>query len=128
MKQGKINLETPIQINNKKISELTYDTGEITAALFAEADVKKKQAAGIKNVSISPAVEFDFGLHLFIGFAAVIAVNPEYDFSDLERIKGRDIIDLMKVGRNFLLKSEEDSRQSNSENESENTVKPLEQE
>ena len=110
-----IKLENPILINNKKVEILTYDINEITAALFAEADVKKKQAAGIKNASISLAVEFDFGLHLYMGFAAVIAINPEYDFSDLERIKGSDIIDMMQVGRGFFLKSEEDSRQNASE-------------
>ena len=96
--------------------------------MFAEADVKKKQAAGIKNVSISPAVEFDFGLHMYVGIAAVLAVNPEYTFEDLERMKGFDLVEIMKVGRNFFLKSEEDGIQNNSEEQSENTLELIEQE
>ena len=36
-----IKLENPILINDKKVEILTYDINEITAALFAEADVKK---------------------------------------------------------------------------------------
>ena len=83
--KNELKLKNSILINNKEVDILTYDIEEITAMMFAEADVKKKQAAGIKNVSISPAVEFDFGLHMYVGIAAVLAVNPEYTFEDLER-------------------------------------------
>lgn len=102
-----LKLANPIMVNNQQVAELTYDTNEITGALFAEADIRRKVAAGTKNVAIVPAVEFDFGLHPYMGFAAVIAVNPQFDFSDLERIHGTDLIKLMEIGRNFLLKSEE---------------------
>ncbi len=122
-----LNLKHAIKINGKSVKEVTYDADEITAGLFAEADVKKKQAAGIKNLSISPAVEFDYGLHLFLGFAAIIAVNPEYSFEDLEAIHGKDLISVMKVGRDFLLESEEDSSQNSLEEQSETTVKPTTQ-
>lgn len=122
-----LNLEHAIKINGKSVKEVTYDADEITAGLFAEADVKKKQAAGIKNLSISPAVEFDFGLHLFLGFAAILAVNPEYSFEDLEAIHGKDLTSVMKVGRDFLLSSEEDSSPNSLEEQSETTVKPTAQ-
>lgn len=122
-----LNLEHAIKINGKSVKEVTYDADEITAGLFAEADVKKKQAAGIKNLSISPAVEFDFGLHLFLGFAAILAVNPEYSFEDLEAIHGKDLTSVMKVGRDFLLSSEEDSSPNSLEEQSETTVKPTTQ-
>lgn len=120
-------LNHPIKINGVDVKELTYDADEITAQLFAEAEVIKKRAAGIKNVSISPAVEFDFGLHLYLGFAAVLAVNPEYTFEDLERVKGVDLTKLMKVGRDFLLTSAEDSSQNNSVEQSETTPEPTTQ-
>ena len=123
----RLNLEHAIKINGKSVKEVTYDADEITAGLFAEADVKKKQAAGIKNLSISPAVEFDFGLHLFLGFAAILAVNPEYSFEDLEAIHGKDLTSVMKVGRDFLLSSEEDSSPNSLEEQSETTVKPTTQ-
>ena len=63
----------------------------------------------MKNVSISAAAEFDFGLHLYLGYAAIIAVNPSYDFSDMERIKGRDVVEVMQIGRNFMLASDKAS-------------------
>ena len=117
-----LKLANPIMVNNQQITELTYDTNEITGVLFAEADVRRKVAAGTKNVTIVPAAEFDFGLHPYVGFAAVIAINPQFDFSDLERIHGIDMIKLMEIGRNFLLKSEA-SPQGNSDEQSETTAK-----
>lgn len=123
-----LKLKNPIKIDNKDIDVLSYDIEQITAQLFTEADVKKKQSAGIKNVNISPAVEFDFGLHLYLGFAAIIAINREYDFADLERIKGQDLMDVMHIGRDFLFKSEEDSNQSSLEEPSENTQESTKQE
>ena len=74
-------------------------------------------------MTITPAVEFDFGLHLYLGFASIIAKNPECDFTDLERLHGTDLIDIMAVGRNFLLKSE-DATPSNSDEPSGTTPKP----
>lgn len=117
-----LKLANPIMVNNQQITELTYDTNEITGALFAEADIRRKVAAGTKNVAIVPAVEFDFGLHPYMGFAAVIAINPQFDFSDLERIHGIDMMKLMEIGRNFLLKSEESTPEPTDE-QSETTAK-----
>lgn len=123
---GIIKLKTPIKVNDKPLTELKYNTEEITGALFCEADAKRRMAAGTKNVAIAPAAEFDYGLHLFLGFAACIAVAPEIDFADLEKVSGNDVIDFMSVGRNFILKSE-DSAPSNSDEPSENTVTPTTQ-
>lgn len=124
--KGIINLTNPITVNGKQVTELQYNTAEITGALFCEADSKRRFAAGSKNVSIAPAAEFDYGLHLYLGFAACVAATPEVDFSDLERIHGADLVDVMAVGRNFILKSE-DSAQSNSDEPSETTVVPTTQ-
>ena len=121
-----LKLKNHITINGTTVSELSYDSEEISAAKFAEADVKRKIAAGMKNISISPAAEFDTGLHLYLGFAAILAINPEYDFSDVERIHGVDLIDVMGIGRNFILKSEETaSPSSNSDEQSEPTAEPI---
>lgn len=115
-----LKLRDPIKVNNESVAELSYDTDEITAALFVEAEAKCRAAAG-RNVTITPAAEFDFSLHVYLGFAAVIAVNSEYDFSDMERIKGRDVVELMKIGRNFILRSE-NSKESGSGAPSETTA------
>ena len=118
MLKGTIVLRNPITINGKTVKELTYDANEITSAMFAEADARKILASGAKSGNLSGAVELDYGLHLYLGFAAIIAVNPEIDFTDLERIKGPDVMQVMKVGRNFIISSvasEEDSSDEQSE-------------
>ena len=116
-----IKLKNPIQINGKEVDTLTYDVNEITPAGFAEAEYRKTRANGSKGAPSSAAVELDYSLHLYLGFAAIIAVNPEYDFNDLERIKGADVMEVMKVGRNFIIASAGKSTDEESENASETT-------
>ena len=124
--KGTIKLVNPILVNGKNVAELQYNTEEITGQLFCEADAKRRIAAGAKNVSIAPAAEFDYGLHLYLGFAACVAATPEMDFADLERIHGADVVEVMAVGRNFILKSE-DSAQNNSDEPTEATAAPTTQ-
>ena len=100
-----LKLKNPIKIDGKEVTEVTYDSNEIDGVLFATAEAKRKSAGGIKDMAISPAAEFDFSLHLYLGFAAIIAVNPSYAFEDVARIKGRDTVEVMKIGRNFILAS-----------------------
>ena len=119
--KGKLALKNPIKIDGKEVKEVTYDSNEIDGILFATAESKRKTAAGMKNTTITPAAEFDFGLHLYLGFAAIVAVNPSYDFSDVERIKGRDIVEVMAIGRNFMLASEQEQPQSDSGEPTETT-------
>lgn len=113
-----IKLKNPIEINGKMISELTHDANEITPAGFAEAEYRKTRSNGSNGAPSSAAVELDYSLHLYLGFAAIIAVNPEYDFNDLERIKGADVLKVMKVGRNFTVSSAGTSEDETSENAS----------
>lgn len=116
-----LKLRNPIMINGEKIAQVTYDSNEIDGILFATAESKRKAAAGMKNTSITPAAEFDFGLHLYLGFAAIVAVNPSYDFSDVERIKGRDVVEVMAIGRNFMLASDQAQQESDSDEPTETT-------
>lgn len=116
-----LKLKNPITINGNQVAEVTYDSNEIDGILFATAESKRKTAAGMKNTTITPAAEFDFGLHLYLGFAAIVAVNPSYDFSDVERIKGHDVVEVMAIGRNFMLKSEEEQPENDSDEPTETT-------
>ena len=116
-----IKLKNSILINNKTVNELTYDANEITPSGFAEAEYRKTRANGSKGAPSSAAVELDYSLHLYLGFAAILAVNPEYDFNDLERIKGADVMEVMKIGRNFIIDSVAESQEEASENASETT-------
>ena len=120
--EGTIKLKKPILVNGLAVEELIYNTDEITVALFSEADARKRMAAG-KNISIVPSAEFDFGLHPYLGFAAVIAVNPQISFADMEQVKGDDLLEIMEVGRNFLLGSVK-PRRNNSDPGSEITAEP----
>ena len=107
--KGTLRLKNPIMINGNEITEVTYDSNEIDGILFLRRPNRKRKAAAVgrKDISIAPAAEFDFSLHLYLGFAAIVAVNPSYDFSDLERIKGHDVVEVMTIGRNFMLASGE---------------------
>lgn len=116
-----LKLKNPIKIDGKEVTEVTYDANEITGLLFSEAESARKAAAGFKNASISPAAEFDFGLHLYLGYAAIIAVNSSYAFSDLERIKGKDTVKVMGIGRNFMLGSETEQQENDSDELTETT-------
>ena len=113
-----LKLKNPITINGVEVTEVTYDSNEIDGILFSNAETKRKAAAGMRNTtSISPMAEFDVGLHLYMGYAAIIAVNPQYDFSDMERIKGRDSVEVMKIGRNFILASSDQEQPENDSDE-----------
>lgn len=116
-----LKLKNPIMINGAEVTEVTYDSNEIDGILFATAESKKKAAAGMKNTTITPAAEFDFGLHLYLGFAAIVAVNPTYDFSDVERIKGHDVVEVMSIGRNFILASDQEQQENDSDEPTETT-------
>jgi hypothetical protein len=104
--EGIIKLQNPIKIDGKTVDELKYDTNEITAELFASAEAKKLSASH-STANLSGAMELDYPLHLYLGIAAVVAINSNYTFEDVARIKGRDVVEVMKIGRNFIMRSEE---------------------
>lgn len=110
-----LKLKNPIMINGTEVTEMTYDANQIDGILFTTAEAKKKAASGNKLSSMSPAAEFDVGLHLYLGYAAIIAVNPSYDFSDLERVKGNDVLKVMGIGRNFMLSSDKGQQENDSD-------------
>ena len=108
-----IKLDNPVQINGKSYDELTYDISEITAQAFAEADARKLSASGSKNGNAAGAAELDYGLH------------PEIDISDLERVRGYDVMKIMRIGRDFISgKSEEPYTPDSSDAQSETTPEP----
>lgn len=111
-----LKLKKPIKIDGKEVAELTYDADEITAEAFITAE-SRKFAASSKKGGTGAVLEFDYSMHLELGFAAIIAVNPQIDYSDLKRIKGADLVAVAKIGRNFTLLSaaEKASEESTSE-------------
>ena len=101
--QGKLELHAPIEIDGNEVSELTYDPSQptITQAAAAEAAAKKKAA------NLVAIAEFDYTFHFYLGAYSIIAANPSIDVTDLERIKGLDIMQLIEVGRFFTMRSDE---------------------
>lgn len=115
-----IKLRKPILIDGVNVNELSYDADEITNDLFLMACAKSSIAGS--SVNASATKELNTALHFQLGKAAVIAVNPNIDWGDLDRIKGFDIIELSDIGRGFITGgSEEPSEENNSEKPSENT-------
>lgn len=104
----KVKLDNPIDINGKKVKELSYDTDKITGDMFCEADaITTTKAAKNKGISgVVPAL--NSSLHLYLGYEAIIAENPDIDIPDLERIKGTDIMKVVAIGRNFTQSSAEE--------------------
>ena len=116
MKQ-KLTLDSPIMVDGKEVSELTYDTSEITVEQFMLASNKSQQAGAMK------VKETDYALHLYLGFMAVLAINHEIMLEQLENIKGMDVIKFADVGLLFTLRSAEGPSEENSlEEQSENSA------
>lgn len=96
-------LDNPIKINNKEVTELTYDPQEITAEQFSIACAKSAAMDKSKTFTFKTK-ENDYALHMYLGMMAVIAVNPDIDITDLERIHGFDILDLTNIGTFFIMR------------------------
>lgn len=130
--KNKIELRQPLLINGKEVKELTYDFNEIDCDGFSTAfsyASSKSLTAAQKGKPSAAIMEQDSSFHMYLGMMAIVAVNPDIDVADLERIKGYDIVQLSSLGRNFISgRSEEPLSQSNSEEQSEATPEPSIQE
>ena len=116
----KLTLQNPITINGKKVKTLTYDTDAITVGMFADAEARKLRATSNKGGGSAGACELDYSLHAYLAMMAIVAVNSDIDVSDLERISGPDVMELMRSGRNFTTaRSAAQSEESGSESSSE---------
>ena len=131
MKQ-KFELNKPLLVNGKERKEFEYDFEEISCEQFSLASSYADSKALIANQQGRPSaaiMEQNASLHMYLGMMAIIAVNQDIDISDLERIKGYDLVSLTSIGRNFISgRSEVISEQNNSEEQSEATPESTTQE
>lgn len=97
-----ITLKNPILVDGKEVKTLNYDMNEITSSLFNEASLRANAEVQKTKIPKVAVMETDASFHLELGKAGIIAVNPNIDFMDLERIKGLDVITLTGIGRNFI--------------------------
>lgn len=115
-----LTLQEPILINGKEVSELTYNAKEITNDMFLQACAQSAELNKTKTLSLKVR-ENDYALHLYLGYMAIIAVNPDIDITDLQRVKGFDLLQIADIGLLFILrKSGAHSEESNSEEQSAN--------
>lgn len=116
--KGIIELNKAIRIDGTNVKELSYDTDKITVDLYLKAINRAvTQGNGITGANI----KIDAGAQLVLGMYAVIADNPAYDITDVERITGADIMKVAMVGMAFTL-GREDQTEEQSEAPSEVTV------
>jgi hypothetical protein len=110
-----ITLKNPIYIDGSPKMILTYDTEQITGEQFIEAESLAMKMIG-KNVKAS-VLEVDYSLHTYLGFASIIAINPEITIEELMQIKGSDNVKITRIGRDFIGEAaESDSEENASEN------------
>ena len=111
-----LTLDSAIKINGKDVTELTYDAQKITAIQFSEACARSAAIDKTKTFAFK-FKENDYALHLYLGMMAVIAVNPDIDISDLERIEGFDVLKLTQIGMLFTLRRSAEPSEENSSDE-----------
>ena len=113
-----LELRQPILVDGKEVNKLDYDVALIDSEAFCDAFSysASKNASGKAKASVA---ETDTSLHLYLGFMAIKACNPNLDIADLERIKGFDLVEVMNIGRNFICMTAEESLPSDSEKQSE---------
>lgn len=110
-------LKKPIMINGKEYEKLNYDFDEVTIEGLMDAMDEFPMPASVVNYPVNP--KYDAA----IAMAAVIAVNPGFDYDDLRRIKGIDSFNLQALGLNFILYPEEyAAQQETSEDAAESTA------
>lgn len=109
-------LKTPIKINGKNVKTFEYDPDELTCEQYLEATRRAK------NPGDFDMLEGDYALHFYIGCELIISGNGDVDITDLERVKGADVIRLSGIGRNFILSAEADSEDETSDEPSDSTA------
>ena len=97
-----IELRKPVAIDGEQVSELSYDIDLITPDQFIEAEVRAAERATRLGKMQAKVVELDASFHYYLGVMAILAANPAYMVQDVDRIKGPDILKVMRVGRNFM--------------------------
>ena len=122
----KLELKKPVLINGSSFKELEYNFDEMTcedyamAAAYADAKSLAASQQGKPNAAV---MEQNINFLMYLGMFSIKAANKELiDISDLERIKGFDLVEITRLGRNFIMgRLEEPSAQNSSEGQSEVT-------
>lgn len=112
-----IALAHPITVNGKERSTIDLDFDALTVDAFTRADSRSHGGEG----NVLTLMEANGTLHLNLAFEAAIAADQTLDITDLERLKGADIMKFAAAGRFFTLQSATDSTDGTLEAQSEST-------
>lgn len=122
--EGVITLRKPIMIDGEKVKSFEYDMESIPMTVYMEADARASNELARRGVMKNSMSEFNETLQIYVGMAAVIALNKDITFDDLERVTGTDIKKFRNIGRAFMYASEDESAEDDSDNYSEVSQKP----
>lgn len=110
-----IKLKNPIKVDGKTVSELKIDTEVFSLEELERAN--KKLAEKGKAMSIQ---ETDFDYHLIVARILIEKTSKgKIAYEDLARVKGSDLFQLQRAGRDFLLESVAEEATENTEEQSE---------
>lgn len=112
-----IALAHPITVNGKERKTIDLDFDALTVDAFTRADSRSHGGEG----NVLTLMEANGTLHLNLAFEAAIAADQTLDITDLQRIKGADVMKFTAAGRFFTLQSATDSTDGTSEVPSEST-------
>lgn len=93
-----IALAHPITVNGKERSTIDLDFEALTVDAFTRADSRSHGGEG----NVLTLMEANGTLHLNLAFEAAIAADQTLDITDLERLKGADIMKFAAAGRFYF--------------------------
>lgn len=99
-RSAKAEKESTVQL---KGTDYEYSEDNLTAEMYIKADAESRECANkIQKPSVVYATN-DLAFHLYIGYHMVNASNPQFTASEFNSLKGKDVIKLINIGRNFIL-------------------------
>ena len=99
-----LTLKRPIIINGTERTELSYDVEAITTDQYLKA-CSKAAESDRGMMSKLKQKENDYALHMYLGYEAIIACNPEIDYEDLKRASGFDVLSFTDIGWLFIMRT-----------------------
>lgn len=121
MMKKTVKLDFPIKINGKDVAEMTYDASKISVEQFLQASMKSADMSKSQSFNFK-LKENDYALHMYLGFMAVIAVNPDISLEDMERVSGADVLKFADIGMLFTYRKLGGASEDSSSDEQSETI------
>lgn len=96
----KLRLLHPVEVTGVSRREFEYDIERLTVEQFI-------QCSNRAGIMVNKVMEINAALHEQLAKQAIMNVDRDVDIADLDRIKGRDVVSLTRIGR-AMFNQEED--------------------